>query len=259
MPLSVDQLKRAWIDYKVYKDPSARVELIDHFSYLVKITAGRLVASVPGSLEKEDLVGAGVVGLVKAVDQYDPTREVKFETYAIALIRGAILEMLRTEDWIPRSMRDKLKALDRAVLKLEHELGRTPSEREVAEYLCVAEVDVRDLMVRSQRTGIYSLDDMIVGVDGEDHMPFIEMIEDDEDDPSEETEKRELRRLLAGGVETLPERERLVVSLYYYEGLTFKEIGQVLSVSESRIYQLHASAMKRLQVYLEDTGGVTAA
>src|SRR5271170_7086022 len=123
MALSPEQIKRAWIYFKVHKKPAARVELINHYSYLVKITAGRLVTSLPGGLDREDLIGAGVIGLVKSVDQFDPTRDVKFETYAIALIRGAILEMLRDEDWVPRSIREKLKALDRAMMALETSLG----------------------------------------------------------------------------------------------------------------------------------------
>lgn len=109
MPLSADALKRAWRDFKVYKEPQARADLINHYSYLVKITAGRLVTSLPGGLDREDLVGSGVIGLIKSVDQFDPTRDVKFETYAIALIRGAILEMLRDEDWVPRSIRENSK------------------------------------------------------------------------------------------------------------------------------------------------------
>ena len=113
MPLSPEQLRRAWSDFKVGQDPNARVEIINHYAYLVKITAGRLVTSLPGGLDRDDLVSAGVVGLIKAVDQFDPTRDVKFETYAIALVRGAILEMLREEDWVPRSIREKLRALEK--------------------------------------------------------------------------------------------------------------------------------------------------
>ena len=120
------------MDFKVYKHESARDDLINHYSYLVKITSGRLVTSLPGGLDREDLIGAGVIGLVKSVDQFDPTRDVKFETYAIALIRGAILEMLRDEDWVPRSIREKLKALDRTMMSLETKLGRPATGHEVA-------------------------------------------------------------------------------------------------------------------------------
>ncbi len=255
MPLSPDQLQRTWIEFKVYKEADARFELINHYSYLVKITAGRLVTSVPGGLDRDDLVSAGVIGLIKAVDQYDPTRDVKFETYAIALIRGAILEMLRDEDWVPRSIREKLKALDRAAQAFETEHGRPGSQRELADATGYTEQEVSDLQVRMGRTSVYSLDDVVGGgSDGDDHIHFVEMIVDDEADPDGDMEGKELRRILAAGVDRLPERERLVIALYYFEGLTFKEIGRVLGVSESRVYQLHTQAMGRLRNFLKDEG-----
>lgn len=261
MALTPDQLQRTWIEYKVYKTPQARVELINHYSYLVKITAGRLVTSIPGGLDRDDLVSAGVIGLIKSVDQYDPTRDVKFETYAIALIRGAILEMLRDEDWVPRSIRDKLKALDRAQTKLETEFGRPASTRELSDYLQSSEQEVGELLVRMGRTNVYSLDDIVGGggSEGDDHIHFVEMIVDEEANPGSEVEGKELRRILAAGVDRLPERERLVVALYYFEGLTFKEIGKVLTVSESRVYQLHTQAMGRLRNFLREEGAAHVA
>lgn len=256
MALSPEQLKRSWLDFKVYQNPQARVELIDHYSYLVKITAGRLVTSLPGGLDREDLVGAGVIGLIKSVDQFDPMRDVKFETYAIALIRGAILEMLRDEDWVPRSIREKLKLLDRTMMALETKLGQAPSEYELAEAMGLSTGEVSELMVRMGRTNVYSLDDILGGGDSDDHIHFIELIVDENANTDGEIEGREIRRILAGGVDRLPERERLVVALYYFEGLTFKEIGKVLGVSESRVYQLHTQAMTRLRTYMKQEGGV---
>ncbi len=254
MPLSPEQLKRAWIEFKVYKDPKARAELINHYSYLVKITAGRLVTSLPGGLDREDLIGSGVVGLIKSVDQFDPTRDVKFETYAIALVRGAILEMLRDEDWVPRSIREKLKALDRATTTLETRSGRPPTSRELSEYLSISESEVSELQVRMGRTNVYSLDDILNTTDTDDHIHFVEMIVDESANTGGEIEGREIRRILSSGVDRLPDRERLVIALYYFEGLTFKEIGQVLGVSESRVYQLHTQAMGRLRVFLKEQG-----
>ena len=259
MPLSPEALKRCWLDFKVYKSPQARAEIINHFSYRVKITAGRLVTSIPGGLDREDLVGAGVIGLIKSVDQFDPTRDVKFETYAIALIRGAILEMLRDEDWVPRSIREKLKALDRANMALETKFGRPPTERELAEHLSLSDEEVGELMVRMGRTNVYSLDDILTTGDADDHIHFVEMIVDENASPMGEAEGRELRRILASGVDRLPERERLVIALYYFEGLTFKEIGRVLGVSESRVYQLHTQAMGRLRSYLREQGAAQVA
>jgi RNA polymerase sigma factor for flagellar operon FliA len=243
------------MNFQVYKDPEARYELINHYAYLVKITAGRLITSLPNGLDREDLVGAGVVGLIKSIDQYDPTRDVKFETYAIALIRGAILEMLRDEDWVPRSIREKLKALDRAVIALESKFGRPATERELAENLGISVQEVNELLVRMGRTNVYSLDD-VLGGDGTDTLRLMEMIVDENADTGQEMEGRELRRILGNGIDSLPERERLVVALYYHEGLTFKEIGKVLGVSESRVYQLHTQAITRLRNHMRQVGVV---
>lgn len=259
MTLSPEQLKRAWVDFKVYKDPDARLRLINHFAYLVKITVGRLVANMPGGLDREDLIGAGIIGLIKSVDQFDPTRDVKFETYAIALIRGAVLEMLREEDWVPRSIREKLKALDKAMTLLEMRLGRSPTQREIAEHMGISDIEVSELMVRMGRTNVYSLDDIITAAEADDHVHFIDMIVDEEANIGGEVEGREIRRILASGIDRLPERERLVVALYYYEGLTFKEIGKVLGVSESRVYQLHTQAMNRLKAFMREQGAVHVA
>lgn len=258
MPLSPEQLAKTWKGFKVYKNPEDRVSLINHYSYLVKITAGRIVTSMPGGLDREDLIGAGVIGLVKSVDQFDPTRDVKFETYAIALIRGAILEMLRDEDWVPRSIREKLKALDRAITALETRNGKPPTEHEIAEHLGISTNEVGELMVRMGRTNVYSLDDILPTSDGDDHIHFVELIVDHDSNPGHELEGKELRRMLGTGVDKLPQRERLVIGLYYFEGLTFKEIGRVLGVSESRVYQLHTQAMNRLRNYLHQEGGVPA-
>ena len=256
MPLSAEQLQKAWKDFKVFKDPEARVNIIDHYSYLVKITAGRLVTSLPGGLDREDLVGSGVIGLIKSVDQFDPTRDVKFETYAIALIRGAILEMLREEDWVPRSIREKLKALDRTMMALETKFGRPATDQEIAETMGISAQEVSELMVRMGRTNVYSLDDILGTSDGDDHVSFIELLADENTSTGGEVEGKEIRRILTKGVDHLPERERLVVALYYFEGLTFKEIGKVLGVSESRVYQLHTQAMNRLRNFMRQEGGI---
>jgi RNA polymerase sigma factor for flagellar operon FliA len=256
MPLTPDQLQRTWVQFKVYKDPESRVNLIDHYSYLVKITSGRLVTSFPGGVDRDDLISAGVIGLIKSVDQYDPSRDVKFETYAIALIRGAILEMLRDEDWVPRSIREKMKAVDRAQTRLEPKLGRAATAAEIAEEAGMAEQDVNDMLFRMGRTNVFSLDDIVggTGSDGDDSIRFVDMLVDADANIDGEMEGRELRRLLASGVDKLPERERLVVGLYYFEGLTFKEIGKVLGVSESRVYQLHTQAMGRLRSFMIEQG-----
>src|SRR5437660_6450860 len=160
------ELAEAWRRYKQMGDSRARDAIINQYAYLVKITAGRVVSSLPPSLERDDLVSAGVMGLIKAVDQFDTNRQVKFETYAIALIRGAILEMLREEDWVPRSIRERVKVLERAFLALETTLGRPPSEHEIARDLNMCAEEVHNLLMDTACTSLLSLDDILWGGDG---------------------------------------------------------------------------------------------
>lgn len=253
MQLTPESLRIAWESFSVYRRPLARAELIQHYTYLVKVTVGRLVATLPGGMEREDLVSAGVVGLIKAVDHYDFTRDVKFETYAIALIRGAVLEMLREEDWVPRSIREKLRALDRTIVALEAELGRVPSENEIAERMGIPAQQVSELIVRTSRTTVHSLED-VIGSSSEDGLRLVDLVVDEGTNTDKEIQGRELRRILVQGTERLPEREKLVVSLYYHRGLTFREIGKVLGVSEPRAHHLHTQAMTRLRSHMIHQG-----
>lgn len=239
-----------WRRFKLHGDASARDALIQQYSHLVKITVGRVVTSIPPNVERDDLVSAGVVGLIKAVDQFDISRNVKFETYAIALIRGAILEMLREEDWVPRSIRERVKNLERTYLKLESSLGRPASDQEVADALGVEIDEFHTLLADTGRATLLSLDEAIVGSDGNERIHLADILDDAGIGPLLEIEGREMRRTLGTAIDRLPDRERLVISLYYFEGLTFKEIGRILSVSESRIYQLHTQAVLRLRGYL---------
>jgi len=253
MPLSPETLKNAWEDFSVYRKPLARTDLIQHYSYLVKVTVGRLVATLPGGLEREDLVGAGFYGLIKAVDHYDITRDVKFETYAIALIRGAVLEMLREEDWVPRSIREKLRALDRTVMSLETEFGRPPSEQEIADRMVIPVQQVSELIVRTSRTTVHSLEE-VVGTGTDDGLKLVDLVVDEGTNTDREVQGREMRRLLVQCTDRLPEREKLVVALYYHRGLTFREIGKVLGVSEPRAHHLHTQAMTRLRSHMQHQG-----
>lgn len=239
-----------WHRFKQEGDLNARDMLINQYAYLVKVTSGRVVTNLPPNVERDDLIGAGVVGLVKAVDQYDAARQVKFETYAIALIRGAILEMLREEDWMPRSVRDRVKTLERTYLQLEMSLGRPATEEEVAEALGIGVDDLQATLADTSRATLLSLDDVITGVEGNERIHLADVIDDGSPTPPVELESKEARRMLGIAIDRLPDREKLVISLYYYEGLTFKEIGKVLSVSESRVYQLHTQAVLRLKGYL---------
>jgi len=243
-----------WFRFKQRGDVRAREALIDNYNYLVKITAGRIAGGVPPSLDREDLISAGVIGLIKAVDQFDVTREVKFETYAIALIRGAILELLRGEDWAPRSVRDKIKSLERAYTGVELRLGRPGTDEEVAEELQTNVDGLHSMLSTVGQASVLSLDEMLFSGEPDASLRVVDTVEDTKTtaDTTRAVEKRERRQALHVAVKRLPEREHLVLSLYYYEGLTFKEIGKILQVSESRVFQLHQQAMIRLRGYLSE-------
>lgn len=250
--MASESLQDIWYRFKHQGDLRARETLIDNYSYLVKITAGRVAGGVPPSLDREDLISAGVIGLIRAVDQFDSGREVKFETYAIALIRGAILELLRGEDWAPRSVRDKIKLLERTYAGVEQALGRPGSDDEVAEALGTSVDGLHKMLSEVAQASVLSLDEMLFSAEPDATLRVVDTVEDTTHtgDTTDAVEKRERRQALNVAVKRLPEREHLVLSLYYYEGLTFKEIGKILKVSESRVFQLHQQAMMRLRGYL---------
>jgi RNA polymerase sigma factor for flagellar operon FliA len=247
-------VRDAWQRFKSQKDESAREALVLRYAYLVNITAGRVVSNLPPNLDREDLVSAGIVGLIKAVDQFDPERGVKFETYAIALIRGAILEMLREEDWVPRSIRDRAKMLERTYLKLETDLGRPATEKEIAKELGIDLDQLYSMLSETARTAVMSLDELLMGGEGsESGVTVNETVADKGTDTWGKVEKSERTRLLGESVERLPPREKRVIALYYHDGLTFREIGRALDISESRAYQLHTQAIVRMRGYLSQS------
>jgi RNA polymerase sigma factor for flagellar operon FliA len=236
-----------WQAFKVSHCQESRSMLIERYAHLVSITAGRLFGPMPSGVERDDLIGAGVIGLVKAVDQFDPTRGIKFETYAITLVRGAILEMLRGDDWVPRLVRDQQKQIKQAYMRLEAELGRPASDDELAAEMGITQEKLDKLLANIGRASLLSLDDLRLG---SDQQRLVDLLPTDDPSPLESVAVRERQRALSAAVDRLPDRERTVVALYYHEGLTFKEIGGVLTVSESRAYQLHAQAVARLKSYL---------
>jgi RNA polymerase sigma factor for flagellar operon FliA len=250
--MPADSIRDIWYRFKHLGDGRARETLIDNYSYLVKITAGRVAGGVPPSLDREDLISAGVIGLIRAVDQFDSSRDVKFETYAIALIRGAILELLRGEDWAPRSVRDKIKLLERTYAGVEQALGRPGTDEEIAEALGFTVDQLHKMLSDVAQASVLSLDEMLFSSEPDASLRVVDTVEDTSGTGSTTgaVEKRERRQALNVAVQRLPEREHLVLSLYYYEGLTFKEIGKILKVSESRVFQLHQQAMMRLRGYL---------
>ncbi|MDX2066402.1 MAG: FliA/WhiG family RNA polymerase sigma factor [Fimbriimonadaceae bacterium] len=246
MSLDKDQLKKAWTDYHVYGNMESRSALVQHYAYLVKITVGRLVSGNVGSLTQDDFLSAGVLALIKSVDHFDPTRNTKFETYAITMIRVAILELIRNEDWVPRSTRDKLKLIERTESLLTTELQRAPTGMELAEAAGVSPEELAQLQAIQYRSHVSSLDDLVPN-DADDSTTFTELVEDENANTRGFIEGRELRDVLAQCIDLLNERERKVVELHYYDAMTFSEIAKVLGVSESRAYQLHTQAVGRLR------------
>jgi RNA polymerase sigma factor for flagellar operon FliA len=237
-------LGRLWREYKQTADPGIREQLILQYAPLVRYVAGRVGVGLPASVEQGDLVSYGVFGLIDAIEKYDPERAIKFETYAINRIRGAIIDELRSFDWIPRSVRTKARDIERAIAVLEARLQRTPSEGEIAEELGLDIPELRKVFDQVSFVHVAALDEMLGSADHGDGSTLGERLEDDRaSGPGDALDDEETRQLLARVIHTLPEREQIVVTLYYYEGLTLAEIGLVLSVTESRICQLHSKAM----------------
>ncbi|TDU03947.1 RNA polymerase sigma-28 (SigD/FliA/WhiG) subunit [Streptomyces sp. 846.5] len=255
---AADQPRRAidalWRAYKAYGDPRLREQLILHYSPLVKYVAGRVSVGLPANVEQADFVSSGVFGLIDAIEKFDPERAIKFETYAISRIRGAIIDELRALDWIPRSVRQKARAVERAYATLEVALRRTPNDPEVAAEMGIPLDDLHTIFSQLSLANVVALDELMHGGgEGSDRVSLLDTLEDPAaDNPVEVAESRELRRLLARAINTLPDREKTVVSLYYYEGLTLAEIGQVLGVTESRVSQIHTKAVLQLRAKLSD-------
>lgn len=246
-----------WAKYKDSGDVASRDFLILNYSPLVKYVAGRLASSLPQTVETADLVSYGIFGLIDAIDKYDPGRAIKFETYAIARIKGAIIDELRAMDWVPRSVRSRAREIEHAYVALENELKRVPSDKEVATHMGITGREYQDILTKLSYTSVVSFEELWLGGSREDGQSAIGTIADDTaDDPVAVFESAELKDILAGAIERLPERERTVIALYYYEGLTLKEIGQILSVTESRVSQLHTKAVLRLRARLHSAHSV---
>ncbi len=238
---------RLWIAYKNTGNPSMREQLILKYASFVKYVAGRMAINLPSNVEYDDLVSYGIFGLIDAIDKFDPERAIKFKTYAKTRIRGAILDELRVLDWTPRSIRQKSKQLERAYATLEAQLGREATDEEVASYLGVSAKDLHRLFDEAKQSLMISLDEG--DPDGEGGpVSRMDMLEDDSTEgPVERVENQEVKTLLAQHVAELNERERLVITLYYFERLTSKEIGAILGVSDSRVSQLHTKAVLKLR------------
>jgi RNA polymerase sigma factor for flagellar operon FliA len=240
-----------WEDYKSKSSHDVRERLILHYSPLVKFVAGRVAAGLPQNIEQSDLVSYGIFGLIDAIDKFDPARGFKFETYAISRIKGAIIDELRSIDWVPRSVRAKARAVERAYSKLENELRRSPDDKEVAAELDMNEEELNHLLSQVSFTGLVALDELLGrqqgGEAGQASATVGDTIADRNHDPVEAFEVGEMKHLLADAINRMPDRERLVLTLYYYERLTLAEIGTILSVTESRVCQIHTKAILQLR------------
>lgn len=230
---------RVWEAYSRTKDPELKNEIISDYLGLVKVIAKRMNIYFNHHVELGDLVGYGIIGLIDTIDKYDPKKDVKFETYASLRIRGAILDEIRRLDWAPRSLRKKQKDVNRAYEDLENVLGRIPNDEEIAAYLGVTLKAYQQLVQQMSRSVMVFIEDYKIQVDA--------LVDEVERTPEGHMYKQELMTFLAHAIEQLPERERTVIRLYYFEELTLKQISDILNVSESRISQLHTKGVSRLK------------
>lgn len=240
-----------WDLYRRGRDPAIREAFIKQYAPLVKYVAGKVAVGMPHSVEFDDLVGFGVFGLLDAIDKYDPNKNVKFKTYAVTRIRGAIFDELRSIDWVPRSVRQKTREIEETIGSLEAQFGRTVTDQEIAAALGMDEEEFLKTMLKISGTSVLSLNDVWYAGDENDRISIGESIESPTSlNPDVIVEKDEIRRVIIEAINELPEKEKKVLVLYYYEDLTLKEIGQVLEVTESRVSQLHTKAILRLRAKL---------
>ena len=249
------ELRELWRRYKVDGDDKARERLVVAYSPLVKFIAGRMASGLPSHVEESDLISYGLLGLIGAIERFDTEREIKFETFAVARIKGAIIDELRSLDWVPRSVRARARQVEKAHSALEAELQRAPTDEEMAAKLEVTVEEFQGILLEIANSSVLALDDLWTFADpeGGSQVSILDTIQDPAAvDPEGEAQASELKDRLADAIESLPERERLVIALYYYENLTLREIGEVLGVTESRVSQLHTKAVMRLKGSLQE-------
>lgn len=245
------ELQALWAEFKSTGSAVARERLILHYAPLVKYVASRVATGLPASVEQADLVSYGMFGLIDALEKFEPARGNKFETYAIPRIKGAIIDELRAMDWVPRSVRFKAREIEKAYSDLESMLKRAPTEREVAERLGISLSELHDIVNQVSFVSVLALDELLsVGADRGEHMSLKDSLADRTGDPTLGLEGQETRGLLAAAINSLSEREKIVVTLYYFEGLTLAEIGEILGVTESRVCQIHTKAVGQLRLQL---------
>jgi RNA polymerase sigma factor for flagellar operon FliA len=248
------ELQELWRRYKSTADERARERLVVAYSPLVKYVAGRRGSGLPAHVEEADLISYGLGGLISAIERFDLSREIKFETYAITRIRGAIIDELRTLDWVPRSVRARARQFERTNMKLEAKFQRAPTDEEMAAELEISVEDFHSSLMQISNSTIVALDEMWnVSDSSGDQVSLLDTLPDNRaPDPQVLVDESELRDRISDAIAALPEREKLVVALYYYENLTLREIGEVLGVTESRVSQLHTKAVLRLRSKLAE-------
>jgi len=247
------ELQDLWRRYKASGDERARERLVVAYSPMVKYVAGRMSSGLPAHVDEADLISYGLGGLISAIERFDLSRDIKFETYAITRIRGAIIDELRTLDWVPRSVRARAREIERANTKLEARLQRAPTDEEMAAELQMTTEAFQDALLQISNSTIVALDELWNVSDSTgDQVSLLDTLPDRAaPDPQHVVDQSELRDRIADSIAALPEREKLVVALYYYENLTLREIGEVLGVTESRVSQLHTKAVLRLRSKLQ--------
>jgi RNA polymerase sigma factor for flagellar operon FliA len=237
-----------WQQYQKTRDPAIREAFIKQYAPLVKYVAGKVAMGMPHNVEFDDLVGFGVFGLIDAIDKYDPEKNVKFKTYAVTRIRGAIFDELRQIDWVPRSVRQKTREIESAVSSLEAQLGRTATDQEIASSLGMDETEYLKTIQKISGTSILSLNDVWFSGDENDKVSIGDSIESPSSlNPDVMVMNDEIRRVIVEAINELPDKEKKILVLYYYEDLTLKDIGRVLEVTESRVSQLHTKAILHLR------------
>jgi RNA polymerase sigma factor FliA len=243
------ELQDLWRRYKSSSDERARERLVVAYAPLVKYVAGRMGSALPAHVEEADLISYGLGGLISAIERFDPGRDIRFETYAMARIRGAIIDELRTLDWVPRSVRARARELERVNTKLEARLHRAPTDEEMAVELSIPVKELQDALLKIANSTTVALDELWPMPDATgDRVSLLDTLADDgAEDPQALVERSGFRDRVADAIVALPEREKVVIALYYYENLTLKEIGEILGVTESRISQLHTKAVLRLR------------
>ena len=248
----MSNIETLWEEYRSSGSKVAKDKLLAEYAGLVKYIADRVGYSLPRSVDRQDLLSCGILGLIKAVETFDPAKDIKFETFASHKIRGAILDELRALDWVPRSVRQKAKFIQKAYSELEEKLGRTPYDDEVCVHLGVSSEEFEKILADSSPVTVFSLDETFSRDSESKEMSIADAIEDTEsDNPLQKLGYDEVKKVLKEAIMTLPEKEKLVIALYHFEELTLKEIGVVLGITESRVSQIHSKVMLKLRSRLQ--------